>query len=296
MNTEKARRSGFTIIELLVVITIISVLLTVLLPSLSLARESGMRLKCASNLRGISRMIITYAQDNKNVMPFLDLSHFYFQWRDSVYLDTMLQQYGGVVWPVSGGPNIMNSCITLCPSAPAWRGSNNWWDFDSRYTYFASNIGNYGMDPISAESTRPFPLLRIDHLENLQNWAGSGRPAILAMDHVNFYISPYAGSYAQYKPYFSNHLDGNGALTGGNVTFLDGSANYFGWNGGSGWYTDGHSRPYDSCFHDSNPSGGSRISAGDGTGKLVVFNGSNNLDPSSGSFVAYNSFRSVYHY
>lgn len=56
----------FTLIELLVVVAIISLLLSILLPSLTNAREKARRAVCLSNLSQLYKATYTYSADNNN--------------------------------------------------------------------------------------------------------------------------------------------------------------------------------------------------------------------------------------
>jgi len=64
------KKSAFTLIELLVVIAIIALLISILLPSLSRARELSKRTVCSANLRGIGQAAYIYAQDG-DIFPFI---------------------------------------------------------------------------------------------------------------------------------------------------------------------------------------------------------------------------------
>ena len=62
------RSTAFTLIELLVVIAIISLLISILLPSLNRANELARRVLCLSQQRSIVTSQILHAQDNKGVI------------------------------------------------------------------------------------------------------------------------------------------------------------------------------------------------------------------------------------
>jgi prepilin-type N-terminal cleavage/methylation domain-containing protein/prepilin-type processing-associated H-X9-DG protein len=66
----RERRKGFTLVELLVVITVIALLAALLFPVLQNALASARRAACISNLRQIGIGIAAYAADNGNQIPY----------------------------------------------------------------------------------------------------------------------------------------------------------------------------------------------------------------------------------
>lgn len=75
--TQRAR--GFTLIEILVVVAIIALLISILLPSLSRAREQARAVACGSNLSQLIKAENQYQSQNREWMPGAPLTtgHFY---------------------------------------------------------------------------------------------------------------------------------------------------------------------------------------------------------------------------
>ncbi len=65
----KPRRFGFTIIELLVVVSIITILASLLLPSMRRMQETARSTSCLSNLRQIGAAVAAFVGDNNGSMP-----------------------------------------------------------------------------------------------------------------------------------------------------------------------------------------------------------------------------------
>jgi len=69
--------SGFTLVELLVVIGIIGILISLLMPALNKARDAARTLQCATQLRQIGQAIFNYANSNRGMLPAWSVIHHY---------------------------------------------------------------------------------------------------------------------------------------------------------------------------------------------------------------------------
>lgn len=112
--------SGFTLVELLVSISIISVLMSVLFPVLGVVIESGRNVVCLSNLHTYGQLISMYREDHGGVLPF---SRHVFN--DVVvsrtgFIDSVVPYMDGVNPPHTSADGAMITYYPFrCPSDPS---------------------------------------------------------------------------------------------------------------------------------------------------------------------------------
>ena len=108
-----SRKIFFTLVELLVVISIMIILVSILMPALSKAKARVLSVKCMNNLKQIGLGARFYLDENNDNFPIVG------PWGGQVSPNarwdaSLGSHFGGVVWP-----NVSARKFFICPSAPA---------------------------------------------------------------------------------------------------------------------------------------------------------------------------------
>jgi prepilin-type N-terminal cleavage/methylation domain-containing protein/prepilin-type processing-associated H-X9-DG protein len=108
----RGQPTGFSLLEVLVVVAVIGLLLSVLLPALRMAKVTAQRVGCSHNLKQIGLGLDMYVGDNDHVYPCAsDPVH-----RDPAYWLWMGRGWRGWIKPyVGGGTETSSPLALLCP-------------------------------------------------------------------------------------------------------------------------------------------------------------------------------------
>ena len=197
------KKSAFTLVELLVVIGIIAILISILLPALSRARDIANNIFCQSNLRQLGLAAMMYTQENNGWLPAEGGAG-----NPSPWVYSEINAY--YPWPLR--LSLTSRTIIRCPvlwSAISPNLTDGQWTSLSHYG-LNMYMGGYknGLDANGVPNTGyPWTSMRIKLLKTEKFWYADG----------------------PFKPTWGYNVGDNRWDTGGSINFQDGNAMPFTW-------------------------------------------------------------------
>jgi prepilin-type N-terminal cleavage/methylation domain-containing protein/prepilin-type processing-associated H-X9-DG protein len=220
MSMQRVKRA-FTLVELLVVIGIIALLISILMPVLSKAKEQAARTKCMANHKNIMAAIIAYSTDWKDAAPYCNWISQDATWGHAGWLydptiygspslatwNTPTLAYQGVMSGIVCGKYLKDPRILRCPF------DNEPWERGP-----CQRISSYGLNgAVNGYGRIPIPFCKLSQLQ------GGGMAIIVWEVDENTTSAPFNdGSNYPISTEGITKRHGNGAI----VSYVDG---HVGW-------------------------------------------------------------------
>ena len=229
------RNKAFTLVELLIVIAIIGVLIGLLMPTVSAARESARRTQCSANLRNIGGAITAYAVDNDRKLPYFTDTCGVWLWDISFKTRDAIVKAGAVRNSFYCPSGDLQNTDELWNWTSGYTVSGYWWTMrrGSPITVPPSGLNNPG--DVLGPWTGPYaePAFK----RKLRTGMDQPRAAeleLVADATISRGVPPnrvFAGVNGGWPSHRSNHLKPGDAKTaaGTNILFMDGRVEWRMW-------------------------------------------------------------------
>ncbi|MGD0383500.1 MAG: DUF1559 domain-containing protein [Thermoguttaceae bacterium] len=185
----KARSAGFTLIEVLVVISIIGILIGLTLPAVNAAREAGRRTTCSSNVKQIGLALYQYLDAHKHFPPGTSLAPYFPKFKD--YCDPWEESAG-----TSSGNHGYSWMIFILPFIEENRIYKSW-------NFSKSVIGNSDLAQTDIKMfycpSRRNGIRPSDDQIMFQNWRSGGTDYGGCLGRCNGWCNSYSSKFSSPK-------------------------------------------------------------------------------------------------